>query len=67
MPRWDYKCPFPECPFTVEVTGTIQDLEHNELEQPWCPDHNVPLQRCIGNTSFTIKGYSAANGYSNHK
>lgn len=67
MPRWDYVCPHDGCAVVVEVVGTLAEFDAKTLATPVCPVHTVPLERRIGRTNFTIKGYTAATGYAYKK
>lgn len=58
MPVWDFYCDF--CKTTIELTFRHRD----ESEDVKCAVCQGLLRRLPSAPSFTVKGFSAHNGYS---
>lgn len=61
MPRFDYEC--PQCGEITEVTIPLGDTSH----VVWCMECERIMTKLPPNTSFTVRGFSAKNGYSNSR
>ena len=61
MPRWDFEC--KDCGNLVEVS--FPDLERADTTPVYCRHchSGTPMMRLPAAPSFTIRGFSAKNGY----
>lgn len=69
MPQWDYKC---DTCGRVETRWFATHQEMIDREQSTTPCKPNPTKKCAGKLvrqasapAFSVKGYSAENGYSN--
>lgn len=62
MPTWTYKCPNPACGLSRDASfHTVQQRDHTVVVCRVCC---VKMERQPSAPSFTVGGFSAANGYS---